>query len=103
MNIIILINIILFDETNLNYINISKSLISSKKREEVFLIIKAFIEVANNTEKLKTFNELVYYFYFASMFLKIFYRKADDNLKYNIRKWIDKITINNFYDNILKI
>ena len=35
-----------------------------------------------------------------ALFLRIIFRKSNDDLKNNIKDWLDKITRNNYYDSV---
>ncbi|MBF0986889.1 MAG: hypothetical protein HXK72_00915 [Clostridiales bacterium] len=88
------------DEIRFDCKYIIKDLINSEKYEEAFFIIKAFIEVANDTKHLKKIEILISKYSEIALFLRIIFRKSNDILKNNIKDWLDKITRNNYYDSV---
>ena len=77
---------------------IIKDLINGEKYEEAFLVIKAFIEVANDTKHFEKIEIMINKYSDIALFLRIIFRKSNDDLKNNIKDWLDKITRNNYYD-----
>lgn len=88
------------DEIRFDCKYIIKDLINSKKYEEAFLIIKAFIEVANDTKHFEKIEILINKYSDIALFLRIIFRKSNDDLKNNIKDWLDKIRRNNYYDSV---
>ena len=82
------------------YIKTIKSLLNAKKYVEVFSIIKAIIEVSNDTKQLEKWNKLNELFPLIGMNLRIVYRKSSDDQKNIINKWIEKLESNDYYENI---
>ena len=83
-----------------DYLKTIKSLLGAKKYVEVFSIIKAIIEVANDTKLIDKWNKLDESFPLIGMNLRIIYRKSSDDLKNTIDKWISKIEAEEYYNNI---
>ena len=79
---------------------IIKDLINSEKYEEAFFVIKAFIEVANDTKHFEKIEIMINKYSDIALFLRIIFRKSNDDLKNNIKDWLDKITRNNYYDSV---
>ena len=88
------------DEIRFDCKYIIKDLINSEKYEEAFFIIKAFIEVANDTKHFEKVEIMVNKYSDIALFLRIIFRKSNDDLKNNIKDWLDKITRNNYYDSV---
>ena len=88
------------DEIRFDCKYIIKDLINSKKYEEAFFIIKAFIEVANDTKHFEKIEILINKYSDIALFLRIIFRKSNDDLKNNIKDWLDKIRRNNYYDSV---
>ena len=86
------------DEIRFDCKYIIKDLINSEKYEEAFFIIKAFIEVANDTKHFEKIEIMINKYSDIALFLRIIFRKSNDDLKNNIKDWLDKITRNNYYD-----
>lgn len=82
------------------YIKNIKSLLNAKKYVEVFSIIKAIIEVSNDTKQLEKWDKLNELFPLIGMNLRIVYRKSSDDQKSIINKWIEKLESNDYYENI---
>ena len=82
------------------YIKNIKSLLNAKKYVEVFSIIKAIIEVSNDTKQLEKWDKLNELFPLIGMNLRIVYRKSSDDQKSIINKWIEKLGSNDYYENI---
>ncbi len=88
------------DEIRFDCKYIIKDLINSEKYEEAFFIIKAFIEVANDTKHFEKIEILINKYSDIALFLRIIFRKSNDDLKNNIKDWLDKIRRNNYYDSV---
>ena len=88
------------DEIRFDCKYIIKDLINSEKYEEAFFIIKAFIEVANDTKHFEKIEIGINKYSEIALFLRIIFRKSNDILKNNIKDWLDKITRNNYYDSV---
>lgn len=88
------------DEIRFDCKYIIKDLINSEKYEEAFFVIKAFIEVANDTKHFEKIEILINKYSDIALFLRIIFRKSNDDLKNNIKDWLDKITRNNYYDSV---
>lgn len=82
------------------YIKNIKSLLNAKKYVEVFSIIKAIIEVSNDTKQLEKWDKLNESFPLIGMNLRIVYRKSSEEQKTIINKWIEKLESNDYYENI---
>ena len=88
------------DEIRFDCKYIIKDLINSEKYEEAFFIIKAFIEVANDTKHFEKIEIMINKYSDIALFLRITFRKSNDYLKNNIKDWLDKITRSNYYDSV---
>ena len=93
-------NIVLKNEVNLKYINISKSLLNNGEYQEAFDIVKSIIEAANDTEILSTWEELTNCLPVIGMLLRIIYRKANNETINDINIWINKLEKNNYYGSL---
>ncbi len=93
-------NIILKNEVNLKYINISKALLNNGEYQEAFDIVKSIIEAANDTEILSTWEELTNCLPVIGMLLRIIYRKANNETINDINIWITKLEKNNYYGSL---
>lgn len=93
-------NIILKNEVNLKYINISKTLLNNGEYQEAFDIVKSIIEAANDTEILSTWEELTNCLPVIGMLLRIIYRKANNETINDINIWITKLEKNNYYGSL---
>lgn len=82
------------------YMRNIKSLLNSKKYVEVFSIIKAIIEASNDINHIDKWDELIEKFPLIGMNLRITYRKATNELKNTIDKWISKLESEDYYNNI---
>lgn len=93
-------NIVLKNEVNLKYINISKTLLNNGEYQEAFDIVKSIIEAANDTEILSKWEELTNCLPVIGMLLRIIYRKANAETINDINIWINKLEKNNYYGNL---
>ena len=93
-------NIVLKNEVNLKYINISKTLLNNGEYQEAFDIVKSIIEAANDTEILSKWEELTSCLPVIGMLLRIIYRKANAETINDINIWINKLEKNNYYGNL---
>ena len=93
-------NIILKNEVNLKYINISKTLLNNGEYQEAFDIVKSIIEAANDTKILSTWEELTNCLPVIGMLLRIIYRKANNETINDINIWINKLEKNNYYGSL---
>lgn len=93
-------NIVLKNEVNLKYINISKTLLNNGEYQEAFDIVKSIIEAANDTEILSIWEELTNCLPVIGMLLRIIYRKANDETINDINIWINKLEKNNYYGSL---
>lgn len=83
-----------------SYLRNIKCLLNSKKYGEAFSIIKAIIEASNDTNQLDKWDYLTEQFPLLGMQLRIVYRKASNELKSTIDKWISKLESKDYYNNI---
>lgn len=82
-----------------SYIDMAKDYLKGNDFAEVFKIIKSIIEAYNDTNKLN-FDDYVFdVIGILSMLLRIIYRKANDEVKKQIREWSGKLARLNYYDN----
>lgn len=58
---------------------IIEDLINSEKYEEAFLIIKVFIEVANDTKHFEKIEIIINKYSDIALFLRIIFRKSNDD------------------------
>ena len=79
---------------------IIKDLINSEKYEEAFLVIKAFIEVANDTKHFEKIEIGINKYSDIALFLRMIYRKSDNILKEKIEEWLEKIRKNKYYNSL---
>ena len=79
---------------------IIKDLINSEKYEEAFLVIKAFIEVANDTKHFEKIEIIINKYSDIALFLRMIYRKSDNILKEKIEEWLEKIRKNKYYNSL---
>lgn len=93
-------NIVLKNEVNLKYINISKTLLNNGEYQEAFDIVKSIIEATNDTEILSTWEELTNCLPVIGMLLRIIYRKANNETINDINIWINKLEKNNYYGSL---
>ena len=82
------------DEIRFDCKYIIKDLINSEKYEEAFLVIKAFIEVANDTKHFEKIEIIINKYSDIALFLRMIYRKSDNILKEKIEEWLEKIRKN---------
>ena len=69
---------------------IIKDLINSEKYEEAFFVIKAFIEVANDTKHFEKIEIIINKYSDIALFLRMIYRKSDNILKEKNRRMVRK-------------
>ena len=74
-----------------------KEYISNNEFQESFKIIKSIIEAYKDNNMLN--NDFINEFPTIGMFLRVTYRKADNNLMGTINDWLLKLHSNNYYDN----
>lgn len=79
---------------------IIKDLINSEKYEEAFLVIKAFIEVANDTKHFEKIEIGINKYSDIALFLRIIFRKSDRILQSEIEEWLDKLRKNKYYNSL---
>ena len=79
---------------------IIKDLINSEKYEEAFFVIKAFIEVANDTKHFEKIETIINKYSDIALFLRMIYRKSDNILKEKIEEWLEKIRKNKYYNSL---
>ena len=79
---------------------IIKDLINGEKYEEAFLVIKAFIEVANDTKHFEKIEIGINKYSDIALFLRMIYRKSDNILKEKIEEWLEKIRKNKYYNSL---
>lgn len=88
------------DEIRFDCKYIIKDLINSEKYEEAFLVIKAFIEVANDTKHFEKIEIIINKYSDIALFLRMIYRKSDNILKEKIEEWLEKIRKNKYYNSL---
>lgn len=79
---------------------IIKDLINGEKYEEAFLVIKAFIEVANDTKHFEKIEIGINKYSEIALFLRIIFRKSDRILQSEIEEWLDKLRENKYYNSL---
>jgi len=82
-----------------NYIMRSRKYLECNEFNEVFKIIKAIIEVYNDTNEVNNDNYVFEVVSRASMLLRIAYRKSNEEDKNNLNEWINKLVEKNYYNN----
>lgn len=88
------------DEIRFDCKYIIKDLINSEKYEEAFFVIKAFIEIANDTKHFEKIEIIINKYSDIALFLRMIYRKADNILKEKIEEWLEKIRKNKYYNSL---
>lgn len=88
------------DEIRFDCKYIIKDLINSEKYEEAFFVIKAFIEVANDTKHFEKIEIIINKYSDIALFLRMIYRKSDNILKEKIEEWLEKIRKNKYYNSL---
>ena len=86
-------------ETVLNYLNIINKYIKLLNFNESFKIIKSIIEAYIDTNKINYDDNITDYLLKIGMYLRVTYRKCDQNLKAIIKEWVKELENNNFYNN----
>lgn len=81
-----------------NYLDSVKEYISQNNFEEVLKIIYAIINAYNDSNKLNANEFIVDKFPSISMYLRITYRKCNEDLKNEIEKWIEMLKQDNYYN-----
>ena len=84
----------------IEYISIARDLINCGEYREAFYVVKAIIEAAKDVDVLAKWDDLLNQFPTIGMFLRIIYRKGDNNVKSNINEWIQILEENNYYDSL---
>ena len=79
---------------------IIKDLINGEKYEEAFFVIKAFIEVANDTKHFEKIEIGINKYSDIALFLRIIFRKSDRILQSEIEEWLDKLRENKYYNSL---
>ena len=88
------------DEIRFDCKYIIKDLINSEKYEEAFFVIKAFIEVANDTKHFEKIEIGISKYSDIALFLRIIFRKSDRILQSEIEEWLDKLRENKYYNSL---
>ena len=88
------------DEIRFDCKYIIKDLINSEKYEEAFFVIKAFIEVANDTKHFEKIEIGINKYSDIALFLRIIFRKSDRILQSEIEEWLDKLRKNKYYNSL---
>jgi|GEM_PF-817473 len=88
------------DEIRFDCKYIIKDLINSEKYEEAFFVIKAFIEVANDTKHFEKIEIGINKYSEIALFLRIIFRKSDRILQSEIEEWLDKLRKNKYYNSL---
>ena len=76
----------------------AKTLISPAINK-VIAIIKATINAYKDSNKINVDDTFIDNIAVLGMYLRVIYRKSNEELKNNINKWIKEIKDNNFYNN----
>lgn len=66
---------------------------------ESYKIVKAIIEAYHDSKILNEEKTIIDLMPSLAMYLRVTYRKSNDNIKENIDKWIKHLEDNNYYDN----
>ena len=66
---------------------------------ESYKIVKAIIEAYHDSKILNEEKTIIDLMPSLAMYLRVTYRKCNDNIKENIDKWIKHLEDNNYYDN----
>lgn len=82
-----------------DYIQKARQYISNLEFTESFKILKSIIEAYNDTNCLNFEDHINSVFPELGMLLRVTYRKAQDTTKLEIKEWINKLEINNYYNN----
>ncbi len=88
-----------YKEKTEDYLDRIKGYISGNKFKEVLNIAKSIIQAYNDTNKLNYDDNIIDIFLKLGMFLRITYRKSNEEVKNNINEWINYLKNKNFYDN----
>ena len=80
-------------------INDIKENIRASLFSESYKIIKAIIEAYHDSKILNEEKTIIDLMPSLAMYLRVTYRKCNDNIKENIDKWIKHLEDNNYYDN----
>lgn len=82
------------------YINKIRQYISNKEFKESFKIFQSIINAYNDTNKLNFDEYITNQFPTLGMLLRIVYRKSDEVVKEEIKKWILELERKEYYNNI---
>ena len=85
-------------ETISDYLYLINQYIKKLNFEESFKIIKSIIEAYIDTNKINN-DDNIDYLLKIGIYLRVTYRKCNQNLKEIIKEWIKKLENNNFYNN----
>lgn len=80
-------------------INDIKENIRASLFSESYKIVKAIIEAYHDSKILNEEKTIIDLMPSLAMYLRVTYRKCNDNIKENIDKWIKHLEDNNYYDN----
>ena len=80
-------------------INDIKENIRASLFSESYKIVKAIIEAYHDSKILNEEKTIIDLMPSLAMYLRVTYRKCNDNIKKNIDKWIKHLEDNNYYDN----
>lgn len=80
-------------------INDIKENIRASLFSESYKIVKAIIEAYHDSKILNEEKTIIDLMPSLAMYLRVTYRKSNDNIKENIDKWIKHLEDNNYYDN----
>lgn len=81
------------------YLKKIKQYIAILDLEEVLKIIKSILNAYIDSKKLNNDEYIIEKLAIIGMYLRILYRKANDELKKEVENWIKTLVDNNYYDN----
>lgn len=74
--------------------------INNQVYDEAYKIILSIINSFEEVNKLNEDESLIKNFPVISMYLRVIYRKCDNNLKEKMNSWIEELQKNNYYNNL---
>lgn len=87
------------DEQVKSYLNRVKQYISGNDFKEVIKILKAIVEAYKDSNKLNFDEDFIDIIPNIGMFLRVTYRKANDDIKQEILSWVNKLEKEYYYNN----